>query len=172
MSSTLTPKPTIAAVENLRGPVLAFDPRCRGDVHLKAAMLALASQLEGLHEEGDADTLEAGVAWTALFSFPTLVAPGPRPGELVSLTLESRLVDEDAAATLQTLARIRKALTIFDPPGFTAALWRSTLLSIYGMVEHFILLDDDSGVDRCFELLDTAEEMAGRIHHAATTGVA
>jgi len=33
----------------------------------------------------------------------------------------------------------------------------------HGMVEHFILLGDDSGVDRCFELLDTAEEMAGRI---------
>lgn len=168
MRSTLSPKPRIPAVETLRSPILAFEPRNRGDVYLKAAMLRLASQLEGLHEQDDDDTLEAGVVWTALFSFPVLIAPGPPAGELVTLTLEGQLVDEDAAATLRTLARIRKALAVFDPPGFRAALWRATLLAVYGMVEHFILLGDDSGVDRCFELLDTAEEMAGRIRSAVT----
>ncbi len=152
-----------ADLETLCAPIHAFPADSAGGCRLKAEMLALASQLEGLYQEGEGDTLEADIVWTALFSFPALVNPGPPPRQLVSLLLEGRLADEEAATLLQTLSRIRSMLVAFDPPGFTAALWQTTLLSIYSMIEVFVLLDDERGINHCFELLDIAEEIAGKL---------
>ena len=66
------------------------------------------------------------------------------------------------ADTLRTLGRIRGALRAFEPPGFAAALWRAALLAIYGMIELFVVVDDERGTDQCFALLDTAEAMADK----------
>lgn len=155
-----------AAVDALRAPIQAFPAESDAAHRLKITMLGLADRLVDLHQQGDGDTLEAEIVWTALFSFPTLVVPGPKPEEMVSSLREGALADEETASTLSLLARLRGALTAFDPPGFTAALWRATLLSIYRLVELFVLLDDERGIESCFELLDTAEEIAGRLDPA------
>ncbi len=68
----------------------------------------------------------------------------------------------ETADTLRTLARIRGTLQAFEPPGFAAALWRAVLLAVYGVIEMFVVIDDERNADRCFELLDTAEAMADR----------
>ena len=163
MPALKTDSRTLAALEALCAPIHAFPAESPGAIRFQAGMLQLASQLEALCEAGDDDTLERDVVWTALYSFPALVTPGPPPRQLVSLLLEGRLADEEATAILQTVTEIRRLLADFEPPGFTAAVWRATLLAIYGMIELFVLLDDDRGIDHCFELLDTAEAIAGRL---------
>ena len=154
------------ALEALRQPIRDFPAPRPCDAPLKTSMLELAAQLEGLWEDGDEDTLEATVVWTALYSFPALISPGPRPRELVNLVIEGRLGDEEMVSTVRTLTKIRRALADFDPPGFAAALWRETLLALYAMVELFVVLDDDRGLSHCFELLDTAEAMADKFREA------
>ncbi len=157
----------LAALDNLRAPILAFPCHQPAEDHLRSGMLQLAEQLENLFQDGEHDTLDAAIGWSALFSFPALVAPGPEPQKLVSLMMDGHLIDEETLATLQTLAKIRCLITAYKPSSFTGALWCTTLLAIYNMIEVFLVLDDNRGLDLCFELLDTAESIAGKIATAA-----
>ena len=156
------------ALEALRQPIRDFDAPRPCDLPLKSSMMQLAARLESLWADGDDDTLEATVVWSALYAFPALIAPGPPPKELVGLAIEGRLGDEEMVSTLRTLTRIRRMLADFDPPGFAAALWRETLLALFAMVELFVVLDDERGLGHCFELLDTAEAMADKFREAGT----
>ncbi len=169
MASHSVPKTVIdalAALENLRAPIVAYPCQGPAETRLKSSMLQLAEQLEGIYEEDDDDTLDAAIVWTALYSFPALVTPGPTPQDLVSLVIQGKLTNEETLATLQTLRKIRHVLGVYQPTGFSAALWRSTLLAIYSMIELFIVLDDERGINLCFELLDTAESIVGTMERA------
>ncbi len=41
-------------------------------------------------------------------------------------------------------------------------MWRATLLSIFRMIELFVLLGDPRGTQHCFELLTTVEAIADK----------
>ncbi len=125
-------------------------------------MLGSADLLEDLWDQDGDETLESNIVWSLLYAFPALTASGPAPEELVELAAGGGLMDAETADTLRTLGTIRRALRDFEPPGFAAALWRAVLLGIYGMIELFVLIDDERNADRCFQLLDTAEAMADR----------
>ncbi len=162
MPTTATAR--IPALDALRRPIRAFSPTKESDERFKSAMLELSDDLEDMWTQDIGDeTLESDVLWTALYSFPALILSGPPPGELVELTLGGHLVDPETAETLDTLARIRRVLAAFEPPGFAAALWRAALDAIYAMIEHFVVLDDQRGTDQCFALLDTAEALADKL---------
>ncbi len=134
-------------------------------------MLGLSCQLEELWRHEDADTLESNVLWTALYAFPALVLPGPKPEELVAMALRGvapeghkwgTLPDAETADILGTVHRILDILRAYEPPGFAAALWRALLLAIYELVELLVVIEDHGNTDRCFELLDAAEAMADK----------
>ena len=150
------------ALESLRGPIESFAATRPSDESFKGSMLGLADQLEDLWSQEEDETLESDILWTALHAFPALTISGPPPEELVELALTGSLMDQETIDTLRTVTRIRRTLRALEPPGFAAALWRSALLAIYGMIELFVLLDDDRGTDQCFALLDTAEAMADK----------
>ena len=159
---TIQPPSLPVALQPLRRPIEAFIPRHSKDRDFKAAMLELAELLEELWSRDGDETLEGDVVWTALYAFPALTVSGPAPEELVDLAVGGDLMDAETADTLRTLSKIRRVLRAFEPPGFAAALWRAVLLAIYGMIELFVVVDDERNTDRCFELLDTAEAMADR----------
>ncbi len=160
MPSTQTQLPV--ALQSLRRPIEAFTPRNPGDGAFKASMLGLAAMLEELWFQEEDGSLESDIVWTALYAFSALTVPGPSPEELVELAAAGDLMDAETADTLRTLKQIRNALRGFQPPGFAAALWRAVLLAIYDLIELFVVIDDERNLDRCFELLDTAEAMADR----------
>ena len=162
MTSTQTAREPAVALQALRRPIAAFTARRSSDRELKAAMLDLAEQLEELWSCDEDGTLESDAVWTALYAFSALTAPGPEPEELVELAVGGELMDAETADTLRTLAKIRRMLQAFKPPGYAAALWRAVLLAIYGMIELFVVIDDERNADRCFQLLDTAEALADR----------
>ncbi len=160
---TPTATPAVPALDALRRPIHSFTPDKESDERFKAAMLGLCGDLEDLWSQDGDETLESDVVWTALYSFPALVLPGPRPEALVGLALGGGLVDGEAADTLDTVTGIRRVLADFEPPGFAAALWRAALDAIYAMIEHFVVLDDQRGTDQCFALLDVAEALADKL---------
>ncbi|MEM7585277.1 MAG: hypothetical protein AAF560_17940 [Acidobacteriota bacterium] len=159
----------LAALETLRAPIRAMPHETKAKTRFRTGMLALAYQLEGLILDDDEDTLDAAILWTALHSFPTLATHGPSPDQLVSLVVSGRLTDEETVATLRLLAKVRRLLELHEPAGFTAAMWRSTLLAIYSMIELFVVLDDQRGIDLCFRLLDTADEIAETVARASSS---
>ncbi len=150
------------ALESLRLPIDAFTPRHQADEAFKASMLDLSNLLEELWSSDEDETLECDIVWTALYAFPALTMSGPAPDELVDLAAGGKLMDAETADTLRTLKQIRDTLRAFEPPGVAAALWRAVLIAIYGMIELFVLVDDERNTGRCFELLDTAEAMADK----------
>ncbi len=152
----------IPALDALRQPIRDYQPPGPSGEAFQGSMLCLADLLEELWSDEEHETLESDVVSTALYAFPGLVHPGPPAAELVELVRGGHLVDGEAADALTTLATIRRALSEFEPPGFAAALWRAALLSIFGMIELFVLLGDDRGTEHCFEMLTTAEAMADR----------
>ncbi len=155
------------ALESLRRPIKDFTPRSPGNERFQASMLVLSDQLEELWSQGEDETLESDILWTALYVVPALTVPGPTPEELVELVASGELMDAETADTLRTLKKVRAILRAFDPPGFAAALWRAVLLAIYDLIEMFVLIGDERNTDRCFELLDTAEGMADRFSGTA-----
>lgn len=152
----------IAALQSLRLPIEAFPTPRPSDELVKAGLLDLAELLGELWNDGEHDTLESEIIWTALYAFPALTVPGPAPVELVDLAASGRLMDGETADILRTVGKIRRLLRAFEPPGFAAALWRAALLAIYGMIELFVVVDDERGTHQCFELLDVAEAMADK----------
>ncbi len=163
---------TIPALDALRRPIRDFTPLDTAGLAFKAGMLDLAEDLEDLwtDEELDAlagepfdrEPLEADLIAATLYAFPGLVASGPPPGELVDLALGGHLINPETADTLATLATIRRRLLAFEPPGFAAALWRSVLLAVYGLIEVLVVIGDDRSLERCYALLDDLEAMADR----------
>ncbi len=162
---------TNVALEGLRQAIRSFAPRHERDERFQSSMLCLADTLERLWEQDGDDTLESNIVWSAVYAFPALTVSGPEAEELVGLTTRgvppegdkwNIVIDAETADILESVERIRRALSAFDPPGFAAALWREVLLAIYGMIELFVVIADDRNTDRCFELLDTAEAMADR----------
>ena len=123
-------------------------------------------QLDDLWQHDEDDSLESGVVATALHAFPALAVAGPTPGELVELTTGGRLMSAETADLLDTLAGVRRLLLAYPPPGFAAALCRSVLLAVFGVIEIFALIDDEHSRDRCRELLDTAERLADKFSGA------
>ena len=166
-SNPIPPAERRPALEALRAPIERFSPWHETDERFRDSMLALTGQLEELWNQGEDDTLESDVIWTALYAFPALVAAGPVAGELVRQAAAGELVDEESASILDTLKQVRAMLKAFEPAGYGAALWREVLLAIYALIELFVLVDDDLGTDRCFQLLDTAEAIADRFSGAA-----
>lgn len=171
MPPTLTSSAdSIVALQSLRRPIETFIPRHASDERFQASMVSFADQLEELWNEGEDETLDSDIVWTALYAFNALTLSGPTPEEWVGLATcdgpegskWSLAVDAETAATLRTLKKIRQTLRAYQPPGFAAGLWRAVLLAIYGMIELFVLVDDERNTDRCFELLDAAEAMADR----------
>ncbi len=160
--STIKPTSLPVALQSLRQPIETFTPARPAEERLQASMLTLSDQLALLWSQDEDETLEGEVVWTALYAFPALVAPGPAPEELVELAAGGNLMDGETADTLRNLAVIRRTLKAFEPPGFAAALWRAVLLRIFGIIELFVLIDDEPITDRCFQLLDLAEYMADR----------
>ncbi len=150
------------ALDALRQPIRDYQPPGPAGEVFQGSMLCLADLLEELWQDGAGETLESNVVWIALYAFPGLTVPGPPHEELVELARAGRLMDGEAADTLSTLTTIRRTLRAFEPPGFAAALWRDALVAIFGLIEHFVLLDDFRGTQQCFELLDVAEGMADR----------
>ncbi len=158
-----TPDAAIPALDALRRPIRAFTPEQPGDEPFKAEMLDFCDDLEDLWSQDADETLESEVLWTALYSFPALVLPGPRPQQLVDLMLRSEVTGAETADTLHTLGRIRRVLTAFEPGGFAGALWRAVLLAIYSLIEHFVVLDHRRGIEECFALLDAAEAITDKL---------
>ncbi len=160
---TTAPDATIPALDALRRPIRAFTAKQPGDQPFRADMLDFCADLEDLwSQEGD-ETLESDILWTALYSFPALVLPGPRPRQLVDVMLRSEVTDAETAEALHTVGRIRRVLTAFEPGGFAGALWRAVLLAIYSLIEHFVVLDHRRGIEECFALLDAAEAIADKL---------
>ncbi len=87
------------ALHSLRQPIESFAPRHSSDERFKAAMLGLADQLQELWSQDEDETLESDLVWTALYAFPALTMPGPRPEELVDLTIGGDLMDAEKEAT-------------------------------------------------------------------------
>ena len=75
------------ALESLRRPIEAFATPRPGDESFKSSMLGLADQLEELWSQGEDDTLDSDVVWTALYSFSDLRIPGTEPEKLVELAI-------------------------------------------------------------------------------------
>ena len=161
MPSTPTADPNVA-LDALRRPILAFAPASDSDERFQSAMLCLADDLDALWRDGEDDTLEAAIVWSALYAFPALTVPGPTPRELVEIAAAGHLMDGETAETLTTLGKVRHTVTDFEPRGFAAALWREVLLAIYRLIELFVVIHDERNTARCFELLDTVESMADR----------
>ena len=166
MPSTPTADPNVA-LDALRRPILAFAPASDSDERFQSAMLCLADDLDALWRDGEDDTLEAAIVWSALYAFPALTVPGPTPRELVEIAAAGHLMDGETAETLTTLGKVRHTVTDFEPRGFAAALWREMVLSIFATLELFVLLDDDRDTARCFTLLDDSEALADRFSGAA-----
>ncbi len=168
MPTNPIPTPSLpVALRSLREPIESFAPRTFSDARFQGAMLGLSGYLEELWSEDEDETLESDIVWTALYAFPALTVLGPAPDEMVEWTVEGVLMDVETAETLCTLKMIREILRDFEPPGFAAALWRQMLLAIYAMIELLVIVDDQRNIDRCFELLDTAEAMADRFSGVA-----
>ena len=160
--SSIVQTATPVALEALRQPIRAFAPRRPSEENFKVSMLGLADLLEELWDQEEGDTLESTVVWTALHAFPGLIMPGPKPQQLVDLAVGGDLMDAESADLLRSVHKILRILQDFEPPGFAAALWRAVLIAMYGMIELFVVVDDDGSTDRCFELLDAAEAMADK----------
>ncbi len=171
-TTTTAATATIPALDALRSPVRAYTPPDDAGVTFKAGMLHLADDLEDLWTTEDdeplaeepraGEGLESDVVAIALYAFPGLITPGPPPGEIVELALGGHLADAGSADTLQTLCTIRGLVQAFEPPGVTAALWRSALLAIFRLIEVFTVLGDQRSVEQCYDLFNTAEAMADR----------
>ncbi len=157
------------ALESLRRPIRAFTPQRSSDEGFKTSMIGLTDLLEEIWDEEGDETLESNVVWTALYSFPALTRPGPNPAQLVKLAVGgvspegdrwNMAMDAETADTLDAVQTIIRILRAFEPPGFTAALWRAVLLAIYDLIRFFVALDDRRNTELCLELLDAAEAMA------------
>ncbi len=162
MPSTTTSVKEIPALDALRQPIRDYQPPGPAGEAFQGKMLCLADLLEELWNDEEDETLESDVVWSALYAFPGLIATGPPAEDLVDLASGGDLMDGDAADTLTTLKTIRGTLSDFEPPGFAAALWRGALLAVYRLIELFVLLGDDRGVEHCFELLVATEAMADK----------
>jgi hypothetical protein len=154
------------ALRALRQPIETFEPRETAEESFQRSMLGLADLLADLWKHDEGDSLESNVVATALYAFPALAAPGPTPEELVELAAGGRLMDAETADLLETLAGVRRLLLAHQPPGFAAALCRSVLLAVFGVIEVFALIDDEGSRDRCHALLDTVELLADRLSGA------
>ena len=166
MPSTPTADPHVA-LDALRRPILAFAPESESEERFQSSMLSLADDLEALWRDGEDDTLEAAIVWSALYAVPALTVSGPTPRELVEIATSGHLMDAETAETLTILRRVRHVVTDLEPRGFAAALWREMLLAIFGTLELFALFDDDRDTARCFHLLDDSEALADRFSGAA-----
>ncbi len=179
---TPTTTATIPALDALRRPIRDYAPATAGGVRFQGAMLDLADDLEDLWTEGEVkgdlagEDLETEVLASALYGFSALVTAGPPAGELLELVLPGvapeagqrpHAIDAETRDTLHTVGTIRGVLLAFEPPGFTAALWRAALLATYRMIEIFVLLGDQRSIDQCFYLLDGAEALADRFAEQA-----
>ncbi len=154
---------TSPALDELRRPIRDYAPEDSAGRAFRTGMLGLADLFEELSHEEDPGALEGEVLWSALHGFPGLVASGPSSGELVDLTVGGRLLEGEDADTLYTLGCIQKLLRGFEPPGFGAALMRDALLAIYRLIAILVVFGDQQGIDRCFDLLATAERLADRL---------
>ncbi len=159
---TTTPAATVPGLDAQRRPIQDYMPEDPAGRTFRAGMLGLADELEELESDTEA-ALESEIIWTALNAFPGLVEPGPPPAELVDLALGGHLIGAEAADTLRTLAIVRRVLQDFEPPGFTATLFRAALLAIYQLIGVFVVFGDQRAIDQCLHLLDVAERMADRL---------
>ncbi len=155
---------TIPALDALRQTIRDYQPPSPGATGFQEGMLDLSDLLEELWQQDGDETLESDVVCTALYAFPALVATGPAPEEMVDLALAGgELVCAEAADTLHTLGTIRRVLAAHEPPGYTAALWRTVLLAMFSLIELFVVFGDEQSADECFALLDVAEGIADRL---------